>query len=271
MYYPDGGCMFGVVPKERWARIFPPNDANRIALSLNCYVAQSAGYTVVIDTGGGNRREANAPTCGGLDAPIPIMQLLGMAGIDPLRVDVVINSHLHWDHCGGNTTGGDHAGEPSFPNAQYYCAKAEWQHAQEMNPRDAVSYDPRNFHSLVQNGRMHLVAEDSHEVAPGIRMQRAPGHTRDLRLVTIHAAGGTFCFLSDLVPTTAHLLPGWSPAFDLFPLDTLSSKVTWISKAAAERWICGFAHDPKVAFGVISKQFGLANATGFAEHHARSE
>ena len=264
MYYPDGGCMFGVVPKERWARAFPANSANRIALSLNCYVAETGGHTIVLDTGGGVRTDPDAPLCGGLEAPLAIADLLAEAGMDPLQVDIVINSHLHWDHCGGNMT--DRGRQPSFPNAQYYCSRAEWQHAQELNPRDAVSYDPRNFHALTQSGQMRLVAEDSYEPAPGVRMQRVPGHTRDLQLVTLDSGAGTFCFLSDLVPTTAHLLPGWSPAFDLYPLDTLSSKVRWLSKAAAEHWICGFAHDPKVAFGVINKQFALVNQTVFGEH-----
>jgi glyoxylase-like metal-dependent hydrolase (beta-lactamase superfamily II) len=269
VYYPDGGCMFGVVPKERWARALPPNEANRITLSLNSYVVETEEHTVVIETGGGARVDSDASVSGGLVSPFTLPELIARAGIDPLKVDTVINSHLHWDHCGGNTTSRNGRIEPSFPHAKYYCSKGEWQHAHELNPRDAVSYDPRNFDSLVRSGRMELV-EDGYEPAPGMRMRSAPGHTRDLQVVTLESNAGTFCFFSDLVPTAAHLLPAWSPAFDLFPLDSLASKIKWLSKAAAGRWICAFAHDPKVAFGVVNKQFGLVKELTFDEHNAAS-
>jgi glyoxylase-like metal-dependent hydrolase (beta-lactamase superfamily II) len=265
VYYPDGGCMFGVIPKDRWSGVVSVNEANRVRLSLNCYVVETGEHTVVIETGGGTRVDSDAALSGGLVAPFPLPELIAHAGIDPLRVDTVINSHLHWDHCGGNLTGRNGRSDLSFPHAKYYCSKGEWQHAHEMNPRDAISYDPRNFDSLVRSGRMELV-EGMHEPVAGVRMQSAPGHTRDLRVVTVKSGADTFCFLSDLVPTTAHLLPGWSPAFDLFPLDSLNSKIKWLSKAAAERWKCGFAHDPKIAFGVVNKQFAMVEEVTFSEH-----
>lgn len=254
--------MFGVVPRQHWAQVFPPNEANRIALSLNCYVIETGEHTVVIDTGGGARVANDAPLSGGLIAPHPLPELMAQDGIDPLKADVVINSHLHWDHCGGNNLSQNGRTTPSFPNAKYYCSRGEWEHAHEMNPRDAVSYDPRNFDSLVRSGQMELVRE-VHEPLPGIRMQTAAGHTRDLQLVTAESNGNTFCFLSDLVPTRAHLLPGWSPAFDLYPLDLVRNKTTWLSKAAAGHWTCGFAHDPTVAFAAVNKRFGLLEEQTF--------
>jgi glyoxylase-like metal-dependent hydrolase (beta-lactamase superfamily II) len=133
VYYPDGGCMFGVIPKEQWARIMPPNESNRIALSLNCYVVESGEHTVVLDTGGGVGVASDAPMSGGLVAALTLPELIARAGIDPSAVDIVINSHLHWDHCGGNTTVRDGRIEPAFSRAKYYCSEAEWKHAQEID------------------------------------------------------------------------------------------------------------------------------------------
>jgi glyoxylase-like metal-dependent hydrolase (beta-lactamase superfamily II) len=262
VYYPDGGCVFGVIPKDRWTKVLTANDANRVALNLNSYVVETGFHTVVIDTGGGARVDPDAPVSGGLVAPSSLPDLLAQVGIDPLKVDAVINSHLHWDHCGGNIADRHDSAGPAFPNASYYCSKGEWQHAHEMNPRDAISYDPGQFDPLVRSGRMQLVAAD-YEPVPGVRMCGAPGHTRDMQVVTAESEGSTFCFFADLIPTTAHLQPGWIAAFDLFPLDSLDSKVKWLSMAAQGRWKCGFAHDPKVAFGVVNKRFALAEQFTF--------
>src|SRR5581483_7156203 len=227
-------------------------------------------HIVVIETGGGVRVDNVAAMNGGLVARFPLPELIARAGINPLKVDVVINSHLHWDHCGGNNIFRDGCFQPSFPNAKYYCSRGEWEHAREMNPRDAVSYDPRNFDLLVRSGQMELVGQ-VHEPAPGIRMQNAPGHTRDLQVVTVDSGTGTFCFLSDLVPTTAHLLPGWGSAFDLYPLDSVASKIRWLSKAAADPWVYGFAHDPSIAFAAINKRFELAEKVTFGQDDAAPE
>lgn len=255
-YYPDGGCLFGVVPKDRWAGILPPNDANRIPLSLNCYVVETGDHTVLVETGGGIGVDPNAPTTGGLVAPLSLPELLDGAGLDPSKVDVVINSHLHWDHCGGNTTSRGGRIAAAFPQARYYCAQGEWEHARELHPRDSVSYDSRNFAPLLRSGQMELISGDC-EPVPGVRMHSAPGHNRDLQIVTAESAGRTFCFFSDLVPTAAHLQPGWIAAFDLFPLESLASKMKWLARAASERWICGFSHDPRVGFAVIDKHYSV--------------
>ena len=123
VYYPDGGCLFGVIPKDRWAKVLPPNEANRVALNLNCYVVETGAHTVVIDTGGGIRVDGDAAVGGGLIAPFSLPDVMAEVGIDPLKVDVVISSHLHWDHCGGNATVCDGSNGPAFVNASYYCSK----------------------------------------------------------------------------------------------------------------------------------------------------
>jgi glyoxylase-like metal-dependent hydrolase (beta-lactamase superfamily II) len=267
-YYPDGGCLFGVIPKDRWSKVLPSNEANRVALNLNCYLIETGTHIVLLDTGGGSKLNFKASLTGGLHAPVSVPDLLRQLGIDPLRVDVVINTHLHWDHCGGNGTVCQGAFEPNFPNATYYCSEGEWQHAQEMNPRDAISYDPAQFDPLIQTGQMQLVAGDF-EPVPHIKMWTAPGHTRDMQVVTAESNSRTFCFFSDLIPTTRHLQPGWIPAFDLYPLDSLSSKAKWLTQAAQDAWICGFPHDPVTAFGVVDGQFILTQTIDFSGHTAR--
>jgi glyoxylase-like metal-dependent hydrolase (beta-lactamase superfamily II) len=190
-------------------------------------------------------------------APTGLPEVLAGAGIDARKVDIVINSHLHWDHCSGNTVRRGGALEPAFPRAQYYCSKGEFEHARELHVRDAVSYIPDSFVPLVRSGHLKLV-EGSHEPVPGIRMCPAPGHNRDMNIVLAQSGPHTFCFFSDLVPTAAHLMPTWVAAFDLFPLESIESKTEWISRAANERWICGFGHDPWIAFATVSSRFEVA-------------
>ena len=194
--------------------------------------------TLILDTGTGVRL---------------VPELLGGASFN----GAILYSHLHWDHCSGNTILRGDLVEPAFPRARYYAPRGEWEHAHERNVRDAVSYLDANYDPLVESGRMTLV-EGAYEVLPGIWMRTAPGHTRDMMVVTAESAGETFCFLSDLVPTAAHVQPAWVTAFDLYPLGTIANKTKWLGAAAAGNWLCGFAHD-SVAFARIAtdpkKQF----------------
>lgn len=250
-YWWDGGALFGVVPKTLWGKHAPSDELNRIRLGLNCYVVETGECTVLIETGAGDKPEGRARERMNLapDAR-PIHEVLARAGFDPARIDIVINSHLHWDHCGGNTIVTPEGPVPAFARAVYYAPRGEWEHAHLRHPRDAVSYDDRNYDGLVSSGRMCLVGPE-HEVAPGIRMINAPGHNRDMAIVTAESRGRTFCFLSDLAPTTVHLAPTWVMAFDLFPLETIDSKQRWLGEAARNGWVCGFAHDPEIAFARV--------------------
>ena len=138
----------------------------------------------------------------------------------------------------------------AFPRARYLAPRAEWEHAHERNVRDAVSYIDANYDPLIESGQMILV-DDGFEAAPGVRMHRAPGHNRDMMVVTAESGGETFCFLSDLVPFVAHLQPTWVPAFDLFPLETIETRTAWLQKAAAGGWLVGFGHDCEVDFARV--------------------
>jgi glyoxylase-like metal-dependent hydrolase (beta-lactamase superfamily II) len=191
--------------------------------------------------------------------PVPLPETIRAAGIDPERIDIVVNSHLHWDHCGGNTIVAGGAARPAFPRARYFASRGEWEHAHENLARDGVAYISANYDPLVESGRMTLVSDDF-EVVPGVRMRRAPGHNRDMMVVTAESGGQTFCFLSDLAPTAAHLQPTWVAAFDLYPLQAIESKNQWLGAAADGRWLCGFAHDVQTDFARIMRD----PKTGFA-------
>jgi glyoxylase-like metal-dependent hydrolase (beta-lactamase superfamily II) len=254
IYYWDGGAFFGVVPKTLWSRRLPADERNLVPLAFNCYVVETGSHTVLIETGGGDRMDTRARERMKLPASLePLPDVIHKQGIDPERIDIVVNTHLHWDHCGGNT-GAD--GGATFPRATYYTRRAEWEHAHDRHPRDSVSYIDLNYDPLVESGRMKLLEGDG-EVTPGIGLHLAPGHNRDMLVVTAYSGGETFCFFSDLVPSAAHLTPSWVAAFDLYPLQSIDTKIHWLSRAAAESWLCGFGHDCQIAFARV-KQSGTS-------------
>jgi glyoxylase-like metal-dependent hydrolase (beta-lactamase superfamily II) len=251
IYWWDGGAMFGVVPKTLWSRKIPADELNRIPMGFNCYVIRTGEHTILLETGGGDKMDARARERARLPAiPETLPAAIQRHGIDPESIDIVINSHLHWDHCNGNTVLTPKGAVPAFPRAHYFASRGEWEHAHERHPRDSVAYNDANYDPLIESGHMTLV-EDGYEVAPGIRMLKARGHNRDMMMVTAESRGQTFCFLSDLAPTAAHLQPTWVPGFDLYPLDSIDSKMVWLTRAVEERWLCGFAHDTEIAFTKI--------------------
>ena len=250
-YWWDGGAIFGVVPKTLWSKRFEPDAKNCIRLGFNCYVIQTGDHSILIETGAGDKLDSKARARMGLPEVDPGMPaILASTGIDPQSIDIVINTHLHFDHCGGNTRLSNGSAEPAFPRARYYTGRGEWEHAHTRHIRDSVSYIDANYDPLVENGQMQLLDRDA-EIVPGISMQLAPGHNRDMMVVTAASAGRTFCFLSDLVPTAAHVTPSWVAAFDLFPLQAIDTKILWLNSAARDAWLCGFGHDPEIAFARI--------------------
>jgi len=250
-YWWDGGVFFGVVPKTLWSLKSPSDDLNRIQVAFNCYIVRTGEHTVLIETGGGDKLDARARERMGLPPEVdPLPEIIARNGIDPESIDIVINSHLHFDHCGGNTNLKSARPAAAFPRARYYASRPEWEHAHERHPRDRISYNDDNYDPLVESGQMLLVDGDC-EPIPGLRMRRAPGHNRDMMVVMAESHGQTFCFLSDLVPMAAHAQPTWVAAVDLFPLQSIETKLQWLTEAARQNWLCGFGHDPFIPFARI--------------------
>jgi len=246
VYCWDGGAFFGVVPKTLWNPLMPADEQNRVPAGFNCYVVETGSQRILIETGGGERHDEKSRE------RMKLPQGSGRVPVDPTGIDVVINSHLHWDHCGGNTLDSPDRVTPAFPMARYFTQRGEWEHARERLVRDAVSYRGINYDPLIAGGQMTLLDGDS-KVAPGVEMRVTPGHNRDMCIVLARSKGETFCFWSDLIPTAVHVHPSWVAAFDLYPLTTIENKARLLDQAVRERWWCGFAHDPNIAFARIGK------------------
>lgn len=277
----DGGAMFGVVPKPLWERRIKADDRNRIPLALRCLLVEHDSGPVLIDDGIGNKEDAKFRDMYGVENPgehgdTQLVDALREAGVSPSEIKTVINTHLHFDHAGGNTRisrqerrerQGRKAEEAeeaeielSFPNATYVVQKGELEFASRTNERTAASYLAHNFAPVAKAGRFRLVSGET-EILPGIRLVPTPGHVPYHQSVIIADGGERACFLGDLVPTTAHLPLPWIMGYDLEPLVTLESKRSLLSRAEADGWVLVFEHDPERAMGRVvrdGKHFAYA-------------
>ena len=250
MYHWDGGAFFGVVPKTLWGSRIPCDEQNRVPAAFNCYLVDTGKQKILIETGGGDRHDELARQRMNLAPEQDLLRGgLQAMGCAPEEIHLVINTHLHWDHCGGNTIAN---GEPAFPNARYLTQRSEWEHAREQHPRDAVSYRAINYEPLLASGHMELIDGDA-EVAPGVRVQVVRGHNASMMIVRVESGGETFCMWADLIPTSINLPPTWVAAFDLYPMETIENKFRLLQQAADEQWWCGFGHDHAIAFTKIRR------------------
>ncbi|SEC08492.1 MBL fold metallo-hydrolase [Terriglobus roseus] len=246
----DGGAMFGVVPKTLWSRRTQADEQNRVMLGLNCVVVRIGGKTVLIETGFGNKIAPKLKEIYCIQERLP--ESLAAAKISPGEVDVVINTHLHWDHCGWNTVlGGEGTAVPFFPNAQYITHAGEVEHGRRQWERDRVSYVANNYEPLIESGQMRLIHGTEADILPGIRVECFPGHTAQLMAVHIESAGEHACFISDLLPTTAHLDIGWAMGFDLDPLRTIEERKRFYARAIPERWTVIYPHDHRIPLSTV--------------------
>jgi glyoxylase-like metal-dependent hydrolase (beta-lactamase superfamily II) len=246
----DGGAMFGVVPKTLWSRRAPADANNNILLGLNALVLRLESALVIIETGLGNKLSPKLREIHQNHELLPAS--LAAAGIRPEDVTHVLNTHLHFDHCGWNTIRKDGKIVPTFPRAKYYAPEGEWQYARKPSERDAISYIPENYDPLVQSGQMTLL-KGGEEIVPGISVKTFPGHTAHMQAVIVVSGGRTACYISDLIPTTAHIDITWGMSFDLYPLQTIESKKQYYAKAIPEKWLTVFTHDPATPWAYVEK------------------
>ncbi len=253
-YYLDGGAMFGVVPKPLWEKRAPADDLNRILLGTNTVVVRTGRHTVVIETGIGNKLPEKLRAIH--DAKQCLPDSFRAAGIDPAEVDIVINSHLHFDHCGWNTTrAADGAIVPTFPNARYFAHRGEVEHGHLQLERDAVSYVSANYDPLVESGQMTLVDPAPGQalgIVPGVSVETFPGHTDQLMGILLESAGQKACYISDLLPTSAHLDITWVMGYDLDPVRCIAERKRFYSRAIPEQWLVLFTHDHHSPMGYIA-------------------
>jgi glyoxylase-like metal-dependent hydrolase (beta-lactamase superfamily II) len=277
--YPlDGGAFFGVIPKVMWSRKLESDEKNCVTSGLNSLLIRTGKQTVLVETGMGNKLSQRMAKFYG--QPAQLLDNLAAGGIAPEDIDIVINSHLHFDHCGWNTVR-DRNGKfvATFPRAKYYAPEGEWQYARHPSERDSISFISENYDPLVESGQMTLL-KGGEEIIPGISVKTFPGHTAHMQAVIIRGGlasgrdGGdttpvvpsgahgeralapeetTACYISDLIPTSAHIDLTWGMGFDLYPLQTIESKKQYYAHAVPEKWLTVFTHDPKTPWAYVER------------------
>jgi len=250
IYRLDGGAFFGVIPKIMWEKKVKADPENYVPVGLNSVVVKTGQETVLIDTGIGSKLPERLINIFG--QPAQLLDNLAVAGISPEDIDIVINTHLHFDHCGWNTILGDGGIVPTFPNAKYYAPEGEWQHGKLQLERDAISYMSDNYDPLIKSGQMELLHQDQ-EIVPGIFLKTFPGHTQYMQAVIIKSGGQTACYISDLIPTSSHLDLTWGMSFDLFPLQTIESRKQYYAQSIPEKWLTMFTHDPNIPWAYVER------------------
>lgn len=250
----DGGAMFGVVPRTLWARKAAPDAENRVTLALNGYLVRTPDATLLLDTGVGPdvaRRHVDFYT---IERGPGLFGRLAGLGLGPESVDVVVNSHLHFDHCGGNTRrGADGAWAPAFPRARYAVQRGEWAQALAPCERDKPSYIPARLRPLAETGRLTLLDGDA-PLAPGVDAVVVAGHTAAHMGIKVESRGRVFFFLADAVPTAAHIDLPAIMSYDLYPVLTFDNKRALLERAADEGWTLGFGHELRHPFGAVRRE-----------------
>ena len=266
----DGGAMFGVVPKPLWEKRIPPDARNRIPLAMRPLLVEHPDGLVLIDNGLGNKEDQKFHDIYGIEnagtapGPTRLEDALAELGYTPADIRWMIDTHLHFDHAGGNTRRLDdqatRAGvatpvaqspsRPTFENATYVVQRGELEYARHTNERTRASYLDHNFEPIDAAGKWKLIDGDV-EILPGIRAMVTPGHVPYHQAILVESGGETAAFVADLCPTVHHLPLPWIMGYDVEPLRTLESKRALFGRAAAEGWWLVLEHDPTTVRGRV--------------------
>lgn len=258
----DGGAMFGVIPRVLWERVCPPDELNRIRMNMNCVFIESPSEKILIETGIGEKWSEKETKMYGIFREKPFAETLyEKTGCRPEDITIVVNTHLHFDHAGGNTilNTSPHykvgVGEvlnqestpvPQFPNARYLVSKSELAAAENPHERDRASYLPENWRPVQETGQLELMP-DNYEVVEGLRMQTIRGHSQTMQTWRLDRGGQTIYGFADLIPTRHHVALPWIMGYDLYPTETLEFKKRILPQAVRESWLCLFYHETEPA------------------------
>jgi len=251
----DGGAMFGVVPKVFWEKKAAADERNRVLMRANSLLVRASGKTIVVETGNGTKWDAKQRGIYAVQDGDPLVDSLARLGVHRRDVDLVINTHLHFDHAGGNTRIEDGRTVPTFPRARYLVQRGELEHAATPTERDRASYLAENFQPVTDAGLWEL-ADGDQEILPGISVARIPGHNADIQTVLLTGGGKTLAFVADLLPTRHHIPLPWIMAYDLYPMQSLETKRAWLPRMVNGNWIVVFGHDPEVAAATLHDRGG---------------
>jgi glyoxylase-like metal-dependent hydrolase (beta-lactamase superfamily II) len=253
----DGGAMFGVVPRTLWEKRNAPDDRNRVTMAMRPLLVRPAnGPLMIVDAGAGEKMEPKLQEIYGFDLSENLDASLAGAGVRAEDIQIVLASHLHFDHAGGFTArNASGVVVPRFPKARYVISRGEWEDATHPHERNRASYFDENYVPLLDAGVVDFVDGDV-EVMPGVRVRRTGGHTRWHQMITIESAGKTAVFAADLMPTAAHVDVPWIMAYDLYPMETLAFKRAFVQEAIDREYLIFFEHDPHLAAGYIRQAGG---------------
>ena len=252
----DGGAMFGVVPRTLWEKRLPPDDSNRIPLGMRPLIVRTGDVTLIIDAGCGDKMDPKLAQIYKLDRRYHLDHALAAAGLTADDIDIVVASHLHFDHVGGFTKlDRDGALLPRFPRAKYIAHRAEWEDATHPHERNRASYLQENFVPLKDAGVLTLV-DDGAEIIPGVKYRRSGGHTPNHQVVMIESGSRTAVFTADMYPTSVHVPDPWVMGYDLYPMDTLAFKRAFAKEAIEREYLLFFEHDPSMAAGYVREKDG---------------
>ena len=253
----DGGAMFGVVPKTLWQKRAPAADRNRITMAMRpLLVRPASGPLMIIDAGCGDKMDLKSAAIYGLDRSYHLSHSLAEAGLGVDDIDIVVASHLHFDHVGGFTERlADGRLLPRFPRARYVAHRGEWHDATHPHERNRASYLSDNFMPLMDAGVLTLV-DDNAEIVPGVRYRRSGGHTAHHQVVTITSQRQTAVFTADMYPTAVHIPDPWVMGYDLYPVDTLAFKRGFAREAIDQAYLLFFEHDASMAAGILRESGG---------------
>ncbi len=246
----DGGAMFGVVPKALWQKKAPPDEKNRITLGLNSLLILKGKKAVILETGLGEIGNQKFQEIYGVKRDKTFLEKIREKGLEPEDITYVVNTHLHFDHCGWNTSLKGDVFKPTFPRAKYFVQKEEWESAFNPDERSSASYIKEKLLPLKEEGNLELIEGDL-EIEEGIKILHVPGHTRGHQCVFIEGKGRKLFFPGDLIPTSAHFPLPYIMSYDLFPLETLENKRKILKIANEEGWIFALYHDPIYVFGKV--------------------
>ena len=249
----DGGAMFGVVPKVLWEKCCPADEKNRIQLALNCLLIRANGKNILVDTGLGSKTDEKFNQMFAVERKPPLHDSLKELGLLADDIHMVINTHLHFDHAGGNTVREENGAlVPAFPKAKYFIQRGEFEDAARANERTKASYRRENFTPIAHVNQWEFLDGDT-ELLPGLTVMVTSGHTRHHQGVKLESEGKLAFYLGDLIPTVSHLPLPYIMGYDLYPLQTLETKRWVLDQAHEEKWMLVFEHDPRVQMGFVKK------------------
>ena len=226
-------------------------------MNMNCVFVEGGGERILIETGIGEKWSDKHRSMYGIDRQRSFdKSLRAIAGVASAEITIVINTHLHFDHAGGNTILDEsEKAVPAFPKARYFISRAEYEHAEMPSERDRASYFADNWRPIRESGQLELKDAD-YEVVPGLRLETYPGHNRSMQCWRLDRGGRTLFGFADLVPTRAHVPLAWVMGYDLYPVETVEAKKKLLPQAARENWTCLFYHDPDEPLSRVIEEDG---------------